>query len=39
MIDKKYLPYVEGLIELAISEDIGDGDHSGRTPWSNEIVG
>lgn len=28
MIDKKYLPYVEGLIELAISEDIGDGDHS-----------
>lgn len=28
MIDKKYLPYIEGLIELAISEDIGDGDHS-----------
>ncbi|MBO7213341.1 MAG: nicotinate-nucleotide diphosphorylase (carboxylating), partial [Rikenellaceae bacterium] len=27
-MDKKYLPYVEGLIELAISEDIGDGDHS-----------
>jgi nicotinate-nucleotide pyrophosphorylase (carboxylating) len=28
MIDKKYLPYINGLIELAISEDIGDGDHS-----------
>jgi nicotinate-nucleotide pyrophosphorylase (carboxylating) len=28
MIDKKYLPYIDGLIELAISEDIGDGDHS-----------
>lgn len=24
----EYLPYVEQLIELAISEDIGDGDHS-----------
>lgn len=28
MIDKKYLPYINGLIELAINEDIGDGDHS-----------
>ncbi|MFI3295650.1 MAG: carboxylating nicotinate-nucleotide diphosphorylase [Rikenellaceae bacterium] len=24
----EYIPYVEKLIELAISEDIGDGDHS-----------
>lgn len=25
---KEYLPYVEELIELAIKEDIGDGDHT-----------
>ena len=25
---KEYLPYVEQLIELAIKEDIGDGDHT-----------
>lgn len=25
---REYIPYVEKLIELAISEDIGDGDHS-----------
>lgn len=24
----EYLPYVQGLIELAIAEDIGDGDHT-----------
>lgn len=25
---QEYLPFVEGLIELAIREDVGDGDHS-----------
>ncbi len=28
MIEKKYVPFVEKLIELAIAEDIGDGDHT-----------
>lgn len=27
-MEKKYLPFIEELIELAIKEDIGDGDHS-----------
>lgn len=27
-MEKKYIPFVEELIELAIREDIGDGDHS-----------
>lgn len=27
-MDKQYIPFVEELIELAIKEDIGDGDHS-----------
>ncbi|MCD7962241.1 MAG: carboxylating nicotinate-nucleotide diphosphorylase [Rikenellaceae bacterium] len=27
-MEEKYLPFVEELIELAIKEDIGDGDHS-----------
>ena len=27
-MEKRYLPFVEELIELAIREDIGDGDHS-----------
>lgn len=27
-MEKKYLPFVEELIALAIKEDIGDGDHS-----------
>ena len=25
---KEYIPFVEELIELAIREDIGDGDHT-----------
>ncbi len=25
---KEYIPFVEELIELAIAEDIGDGDHT-----------
>lgn len=28
MIKSEYMPFVEGLIELAIREDIGDGDHT-----------
>ncbi|MBQ0081142.1 MAG: carboxylating nicotinate-nucleotide diphosphorylase [Alistipes sp.] len=28
MILKEYIPYIEELIELAIKEDIGDGDHT-----------
>jgi nicotinate-nucleotide pyrophosphorylase (carboxylating) len=27
-MEKKYLPFVQNLIELAIAEDIGDGDHT-----------
>lgn len=27
-MEKKYIPFVEELIELAIKEDIGDGDHT-----------
>lgn len=27
-MEKKYIPYVNDLIELAIREDIGDGDHT-----------
>ncbi|MCD8185162.1 MAG: nicotinate-nucleotide diphosphorylase (carboxylating), partial [Rikenellaceae bacterium] len=26
-MEKKYEPFVQDLIELAIAEDIGDGDH------------
>lgn len=28
MIKEEYLPYVDSLIELAVREDIGDGDHT-----------
>ncbi len=28
MIKEEYIPYVDGLIELAVREDIGDGDHT-----------
>ncbi len=28
IMEKKYIPFVEDLIELAIREDIGDGDHT-----------
>ena len=28
IMEKKYLPFVQNLIELAIAEDIGDGDHT-----------
>lgn len=28
MIKEEYIPYVDSLIELAIREDIGDGDHT-----------
>lgn len=28
MINEEYIPYVDALIELAVKEDIGDGDHT-----------
>lgn len=28
MVKEEYIPYIEALIELAIKEDLGDGDHT-----------
>lgn len=35
----EYIPFVEDLIELAIKEDIGDGDHTSLSTISNEERG
>ena len=36
---KEYIPFVDSLIELAIKEDIGDGDHTSQASVPHDVRG